>query len=155
MRLFKKNRKDHWERVYQKLSPTEVGWYQAHPEGSLKLIKNANIDNSCRIIDVGGGTSILSKRLLDQGYRNLTVLDILGTSIKKAKAQLGAESNRITWIEADVINYRFNMKYDVWHDRAVFHFLTRVEDRKSYIKALNLSLKLKRSPSSRLKMQEE
>lgn len=142
MRLFKRNRKDHWERVYHKHPPTEVGWYQAHPDSSLKLINKTCADTHCRIIDVGSGTSILTKCLLDQGYRKLTVLDISGNSIEKAKSQLGAESNRVNWIEADVTNYRFNEHYDVWHDRAVFHFLTKNEGRRNYINALNLSLKL-------------
>ncbi len=130
MEIFKRNRKDHWERVYQKQSPTEVGWYQAYPKRSLKLINKSCADTHCRIIDVGGGTSILSKHLLDQGYTKLTVLDISGDSIEKAKSQLGAASNRIKWIEADVTNYRFNEQYDVWHDRATFHFLTEAEERK-------------------------
>jgi 2-polyprenyl-3-methyl-5-hydroxy-6-metoxy-1,4-benzoquinol methylase len=140
--LFKRNRKDHWENVYQKLSPAEVGWYQAYPEKSLKLINNTCADTRCRIIDVGGGTSMLSKHLLDQGYRKLTVLDISEISIEKAKSQLGADSNRVKWIEADITNYSVGEQYDVWHDRAVFHFLTKIEDRKRYIHSLNQALKL-------------
>ncbi|UCF58055.1 MAG: class I SAM-dependent methyltransferase [Deltaproteobacteria bacterium] len=142
MRLFKRNRKDHWERVYQKLSPAEVGWYQAHPETSLKLINNTGAGTDSGIIDVGGGTSKLSGLLLDQGYKKLAVLDISGTSIEKAKSQLGEKSNRIIWIEADVTKYSFMEQYDVWHDRAVFHFLTEAEDRKAYINSLNQALKL-------------
>ena len=142
MRLFKRNRKDHWERVYQKHSPTEVGWYQAHPETSLKLINNtgAGIDSS--IIDVGGGTSMLSEHLLDQGYKKLAVLDISGNSIEKAKSQLGEKSSEINWIEADATKYSFKEQYDIWHDRAVFHFLTKAEDRKGYINSLSQALKL-------------
>ena len=142
MRMFKRSRKDHWERAYRKQSPAEVGWYQAHPERSLKLIDNTCAGTHCRIIDVGGGASILTKCLLDQGYRKLTVLDISGASLEKAKSQLGAESNRVKWIEADIMMYSLSGQYDVWHDRAVFHFLTKIEDRKSYLKSLNLSLKL-------------
>jgi 2-polyprenyl-3-methyl-5-hydroxy-6-metoxy-1,4-benzoquinol methylase len=142
MGILKRNRKSHWERVYQKQSPAEVGWYQAYPERSLKLINNTGVDTHCRIIDVGGGTSMLSKHLLDQGYRKLTVLDISGISIEKAKLQLGADFNRAKWIEADITKYRLGEQYDVWHDRAVFHFLTKIEDRKSYLISLNLSLKL-------------
>ena len=142
MSLFKRNRKDHWERVYQKQSSTDVGWYQAYPESSLKLIKNACFDNDCRIIDVGGGTSKLPEHLLDQRYTKLTVLDISGNSIEKSKSQLGEKSSRITWIAADITKYNFNEQYDVWHDRAVFHFLTKTEDRKRYISSLNQALKL-------------
>ena len=125
LRQILRNRKDHWERIYQKLSPTEVGWYQSFPEKSLNLIKNTCVTSDCRIIDVGGGTSKLSEQLLDQGYTKLTVLDISGNSIEKAKSQLGVKSSRIAWIEADVTKYSFNEQYDVWHDRAVFHFLTK------------------------------
>jgi len=142
LRLFKRNRKDHWERVYQKQSPTEVGWYQAYPERSLKLINNSCVGAICRIIDVGGGTSKLSEHLLDQGYTKLTVLDISGNSIEKSKSHLGEKSSRITWIEADVTKYSFNEQYDVWHDRAVFHFLTEAEEREGYLKSLNQALKL-------------
>jgi len=142
LRLFKRNRKDHWERVFQKHSPTEVGWYQANPIRSLKLIHNTGIGTDSSIIDVGGGTSTLSKHLLDQGYKELAVLDISGNSIEIAKSQLGEESCKITWIEADVTKYIFNEQYDIWHDRAVFHFLTTAEDRKGYIKSLNQALKL-------------
>ena len=142
MGLIKQNRKDHWERVYQKYSSTEVGWYQACPERSLKLIHNtgAGIDSS--IIDVGGGTSMLSEHLLDQGYKKIAVLDISGNSIEKAKSQLGEKSGEINWIEADVTKYSFMEQYDIWHDRAVFHFLTKAEDRKGYIKSLIQALKL-------------
>ena len=142
MRLFKQNRKDHWERIYQKHSPTEVGWYQAYPERSLKLIHNTGADTDSSIIDVGGGTSTLAKHLLDKGYEKLAVLDISGNSIERAKSQLGEKSSEINWIEADVTKYSFIEQYDIWHDRAVFHFLTKTEDRKGYINSLNQALKL-------------
>jgi ubiquinone/menaquinone biosynthesis C-methylase UbiE len=139
--LFKRNRKDHWERVYQKLSPGEVGWYQAYPKWSLKLIGNASIGTDLSIIDVGGGTSGLSEHLLDRGYRNLTVLDISGNSIDRAKSRLGEKSHEIKWVEADITSHEFKAQYDIWHDRAVFHFLTNTEDRRKYIAALNQALK--------------
>ena len=142
MKLFKRNRKDHWERVYQKHAPTEVGWYQAYPKTSLKLINNTGVSHDSRIIDVGGGTSKLSEHLLHQGYKELTVLDISSNSIKKAESQLGEKSSRINWIEGDVTRYGFKEHYDVWHDRAVFHFLTKAEDRKGYINSFNQALKL-------------
>ena len=142
MRLFKQNRKDHWERIYQKHSPTEVGWYQSYPERSLKLIHNTGVDTNSNIIDVGGGTSTLAKHLLDKGYEKLAVLDISGISIERAKSQLDEKSSEIYWIEADVTKYSFTEQYDIWHDRAVFHFLTKAEDRKGYINSLNQALKL-------------
>lgn len=141
MSIFKRTRKDHWERIYRKQSPSEVGWYQPYPAKSLKLINDACADTRCRIIDVGGGASMLAKHLLDQGYRKLTVLDISANSIEKAKSQFGADCSRVKWIEADITKYRLSEQYDLWHDRAVFHFLTKIEDRKSYLNALNLSLK--------------
>jgi len=142
LRLFKRNRKDHWESIYQKHSPTEVGWYQAYPEKSLKLIHNTGAGTDSSIIDVGGGTSALSKHLLDQGYKKLAVLDISGNSIERTKSQLGEKSSEINWIEADVTKYSFMEQYDIWHDRAVFHFLTKAEDRKGYISSLNQALEL-------------
>jgi 2-polyprenyl-3-methyl-5-hydroxy-6-metoxy-1,4-benzoquinol methylase len=142
LKLFRRNRKDHWERVYQKHSPTEVGWYQAYPERSLKLIHNTGAGIDSNIIDVGGGTSMLSEHLLDQGYKKLAVLDISGNSIERAKSQLGEKSREINWIEADVTKYNFMDQYDIWHDRAVFHFLTKAEDRIGYINSLNQALKL-------------
>jgi len=139
---FNRNRKQHWERVYKKNKPDELGWYQDYPETSLKLITATGVGVDSDIIDVGGGTSKLIGTLLDQGYKRLTVLDISGSSIEKVKINLGEKSNRINWIEADVTKYSFMEQYDIWHDRAVFHFLTEAKDRKGYINALNKTLKL-------------
>jgi ubiquinone/menaquinone biosynthesis C-methylase UbiE len=142
MGLFKRNQKDHWDRIYKKLSPTEVGWYQVYPETSLKLIHNAGTGSNSSIIDVGGGTSMLSMHLLDQGFKKLAVLDISDKSIERAKSQLGDKAIEINWIVADVTKYSLMDQYDIWHDRAVFHFLTKAEKRKRYIKSLNQALKL-------------
>jgi SAM-dependent methyltransferase len=139
---FKRDRKKHWNRIYEKNLPSEVGWYQDYPKMSLKLIATTKVGADGSIIDIGGGTSKLSGILLDQGYKRLTVLDLSGKAIEKAKRQLAENSNRITWIEADVTKYDFKEKFDVWHDRAVFHFLTEVEDRKEYIHSLNQALTL-------------
>jgi len=140
--LFKLNQKDHWERVYKKNASTEVGWYQAYPERSLKLINDTGVGADGSIIDIGGGTSTLAGHLLDQGYRQITVLDLSGNAIEKAKLQLGEKSGRINWIEADVTKYSFMEKYDIWHDRAVFHFLTEAEDREGYKNSLDHALRL-------------
>lgn len=139
---FKRDRKKHWNHVYEKHLPSEVGWYQDCPKMSMKLIAITGVGASGSIIDIGGGTSKLPGILLDQGYKRITVLDISGKSIEKAKIQLAENSSRITWIEADITKYDFKEKFDVWHDRAVFHFLTIVEDRKRYINSLNQALKV-------------
>ncbi|MBW1841721.1 MAG: class I SAM-dependent methyltransferase [Deltaproteobacteria bacterium] len=138
---FKRDRRAHWERVYKKKLPTEVGWYQEHPEMSLKLISATGVDVDGSIIDVGGGTSMLPGLLVDQGYRKLTVLDISANAIAKAKRQLGEKSKQIMWIEADVTSFSFTEKFDIWHDRAVFHFLTDALDRKKYVNSVNQALK--------------
>jgi SAM-dependent methyltransferase len=138
---FKRDRKMHWDRVYKKNPPTELGWYQAHPEMSLKMIAKTGIGLEGSIIDVGGGTSKLTGLLLDWGYKNLTVLDISGNSIERAKLQFGQKASLITWIEADITNFKFAEKYDLWHDRAVFHFLTDSQDRKGYVNSLKQALK--------------
>jgi SAM-dependent methyltransferase len=137
---FKRDRKKHWDRVYEKNLLNEVGWYQDYPEMSLKLIAATGVSVDGGIIDIGGGTSKLPGILLDQGYNRVTVLDISGRSIEKAKIQLAEKSSRINWIEADITKYDVKEKFDVWHDRAVFHFLTDAEDRKGYITSLNQAL---------------
>lgn len=109
---------------------------------SLNLIYNTGANTDSSIIDIGGGTSTLSIHLFEQGYKKVTVLDISGNAIEKAKSQLGEKSNRINWIEADVTKYSFMEQYDIWHDRAVFHFLIKAEDRKGYITSLNQGLML-------------
>jgi ubiquinone/menaquinone biosynthesis C-methylase UbiE len=139
---FKHSRKEHWERVYNKNKTDQLGWYQDYPEMSLKLIADTGVGVDRHIIDIGGGTSKLAGILLDQGYGRLTVLDISGSSIEKAKLQLGEKSNQITWIEADVTKFDFSESFDVWHDRAVFHFLTNFVDRRRYVNALYQALKL-------------
>jgi len=138
---FKRDRKKHWERVYKKNKPGELGWYQDCPEMSLRLITATGVGVNGNIIDVGGGTSKLAGILLNQGYMKLTILDISGSSIEKAKLQHGEKSKQITWIEADVTKFNFIESFDIWHDRAVFHFLTDAIDRRRYVDSLNQALK--------------
>ncbi len=107
----------------------------------MRLIAATKIGIECNIIDIGGGASKLVDFLLQQGYKNLTVLDISGTSIEKAKLRLGDKAGNIQLIEADITHCNFEKKYDIWHDRAVFHFLTAPQDRKKYIKVVRQSLK--------------
>jgi SAM-dependent methyltransferase len=146
MKLFeflrsKRDPKKHWENAYQKESSEELSWYQDRPEKSLKLIAATGVGFDGNIIDIGGGTSKLAGLLVVQGYKKVTVLDIAARSIEQAKSWLGEQADKISWIEADATSYNFKEKYDIWHDRAVFHFLTDIQDRKRYVDAVQQSLK--------------
>ncbi len=126
--------KEHWERVYTSKAATEVSWFQEHAQLSLKLIQEGGIPTAASIIDVGGGASTLVDDLLAHGYENVTVLDLSGSALDKAKARLGARGDQIQWVEANILEAELPAhRYDVWHDRAVFHFLTTEEDRQSYV----------------------
>jgi 2-polyprenyl-3-methyl-5-hydroxy-6-metoxy-1,4-benzoquinol methylase len=136
------NIKAHWEKVYKKNAPTEVGWYQAHPSRSLEFILKSGIGKEANIIDVGGGASLLVDNLLKQGFRHITVMDIASGAIQHAKARIGDQAGGVGWLEADVLQFQSHQKFDLWHDRAVFHFLTEPEDRRKYIQVLNDALTL-------------
>jgi SAM-dependent methyltransferase len=125
------NRKSHWDRVYSSKAETEVSWYQAEPKLSLELIRE--FCPSCgSVIDVGGGASLLVDRLLAEGFSHLSVLDISEAALERAKGRLGARSDQVKWIVGDVTEVRSVGAFDVWHDRAVFHFLTDPTDRQKY-----------------------
>ena len=134
------NKKKHWETIYQTRNLTEVSWFQPIPETSLQFIKELNLPLNSKIIDIGGGDSYLVDYLLRMGYIDVSVLDISEASIRKAKTRLGNLSEKIKWICADVSNYHSNEKYDLWHDRAAFHFLNQEAEIKSYLKLLNGAL---------------
>ncbi len=135
------SRKKHWENVYEQKKPSEVSWYQVNPAVSLEFITLAKPDNAAKIIDVGGGVSVLVDELLEKGYRDLTVLDISSRAIQYARERLGRRAENVCWIEADVTEYVAPYPFDLWHDRAVFHFLTDPSDRKKYVEVLQNSLK--------------
>jgi ubiquinone/menaquinone biosynthesis C-methylase UbiE len=132
----------HWEKIYQEKVHEEVSWYTPHLERSLELILRTGIDKNASIIDVGGGASTLVDDLLARSFKKITVLDISGEALEASKIRLGSLSNQITWIEGDIkeVTLLENF-YDVWHDRALFHFLTRPEDRQKYVHQLDHSLK--------------
>ncbi len=135
-------RKSHWQNIYTQKAPTEVSWYQPRPEKSLELIARTRVEKSAQIIDVGGGASTLVDTLLAQGFQHITVLDIASAAIERAKARLGEQTNKVTWLEADITLANLPPShYDVWHDRAVFHFLTDASDRKAYVTRVGESLK--------------
>lgn len=133
----------HWERVYQTKAPNELSWYQEHPERSLALIRSTGAGPTSRIIDVGGGDSALVDALLEAGMPHVTVLDISGAALERAKTRLGTRGSSVRWIQEDVTRARLDESaYDVWHDRAVFHFLTRDEDRRRYVDVVRHAVKI-------------
>lgn len=136
------DQKTHWEKVYQTKAPDSVSWYRPHLEKSLELIRKANTDLSASIIDVGGGESTLVDDLLELGYRNVSVLDISDTAIDVSKDRLGERAALVTWIAANITQVELpSQHYDVWHDRAVFHFLTSPEERIEYVQQVAKAVK--------------
>jgi len=132
----------HWDRIYTDKGPTAVSWYRPHLETSLSLIERVASTESA-IIDVGGGESTLVDDLLWHGFRNITVLDISQTAIEVNKRRLGERSDHVHWLVADITKAELpHSAYDVWHDRAVFHFLTRQSDRTSYVRQVANAVEL-------------
>jgi len=134
--------KTHWEAIHSAKAPSQLSWYQGHSALSLDFIKRTNVGKSSQIIDVGGGISTLVDDLLAEGYAHLTVLDISSSALQVAQHRLGGLAAQVAWIEADITQVVLpNHAYDVWHDRAVFHFLTQADDRQKYLCALQRSLR--------------
>ena len=130
------DRRKHWNDTYTAKADDQVSWFQVKPERSLALIAEAAPDRSAPIIDIGGGASRLADTLLALGYSDITVLDIAEAGLARSKARLGAQANKLSWIVADVTEWRPQRRWQVWHDRAVFHFLTEREAQDAYIAAL-------------------
>ena len=135
------DRKKHWRNVYQEKSPSEVSWYQKEPKLSLELIRRTNVATNDAIIDVGGGASVLVDYLSKECYTNLTVLDISENAIAISKKRLGDTAKSIEWIVSDITQFDTSQKFSLWHDRALFHFLTDPSDREIYVKTLKNALK--------------
>jgi ubiquinone/menaquinone biosynthesis C-methylase UbiE len=128
------DQKAHWETVYRTKRADEMSWFQREPAISLDLIRRAAPETSARIIDVGGGASRLVDELFRAGYSDVTVLDLSSTALAQARARLGGAAGRMHWLEADVLNASLpDAQFDLWHDRAVFHFLTSPSDRDAYL----------------------
>lgn len=125
--------KNHWEKVYQTKTPDEVSWTQEKPQTSLDLINSCALGKEAKIIDIGGGDSTLVDFLLNEGYQNITVLDISAKALERAQKRLGSQAEKVTWIEADVTEFEPKETYDIWHDRAAFHFLTQQEHIRKYL----------------------
>ncbi|MBD3748606.1 MAG: class I SAM-dependent methyltransferase [Sphingobacteriales bacterium] len=115
---------NHWEKIYSTKQPNEVSWTQEVPKTSLDFVHNANLDKSANIIDIGGGDSKLVDYLLDEGYENVSVLDISEQALNRAKQRLGDKATKVNWIVSDITEFAPTTSYDFWHDRATFHFLT-------------------------------
>ncbi|MBC7699928.1 class I SAM-dependent methyltransferase [Aquabacterium sp.] len=126
--------KDHWDKVYSTKAPDNVNWFEPHADTSMRLIRAAGLARDGAIIDVGGGASTLVDDLLDEGHTHLTVLDLSGAALAESRRRLGARGACVKWLEADITRARLKpQSIDLWHDRAVFHFLTSEEDRAAYV----------------------
>lgn len=134
------DQQDHWTHVYEEKAPTSVSWYQPTPEPSLRALRKFGASPSSSVVDVGGGASTLVDALLEQGWQDITVLDIAVPALDAAKARIGPLSDRIHWEVADITEWRPARKFGIWHDRAVFHFLTEPKQRVAYRRALKEGL---------------
>jgi SAM-dependent methyltransferase len=130
----------HWTGVHLQRSTTDVSWYQAEPTVSLELLNAASAAPDNAILDVGGGASVLVDHLIQRGYRDLTVLDIAPPALDAARSRLGADARKATWIAADVLSWAPDRRYHIWHDRAVYHFLTMPMDQERYATVLRQAL---------------
>jgi len=135
------DRKEHWNKVYDSKNPTEVSWYEPMPETSLDYIAECKLDNDAAIIDIGGGDSFLAEFLLAKGFTDITVVDISEKAIERAKKRLGERAEEIKWIVADASEFKPERQYDLWHDRAAFHFLTEDEQVQNYLQTVKRSVK--------------
>lgn len=134
-------RKEHWENVYDTKGDREVSWYQEAPTTSLDLIVSLNLNKDASIIDIGGGNSNLTGELLKKGYTNLSVLDISTKSLERTKAKLGQDAGKVDWVVSDILDFKSKQQYDLWHDRATFHFLTSGNDIAKYVDIVNHAVK--------------
>lgn len=138
----KEDRKQHWENIYKNKELTEVSWYQSNPEAVLRHFNAFKLPTTAKIIDVGSGNSFLVDHLLDLGYQDITVLDISETALLKTKERLGERAKKVTWIVSDITDFEPKEKYDFWHDRAAFHFLSDEKDIASYVSIAERSVAL-------------
>ena len=133
--------KNHWEKVWSNKRPTETSWYQEIPSVSLAMVERSGLDHEAALIDVGCGASLLVDHLLGAGYRDLTVLDVSRAALAQARQRLAEKAALVDWIESDVRVFQPPRRYALWHDRAVFHFLTKKTWRAQYVKSLERSVK--------------
>ena len=127
------DKKKHWETVYETKNPGQVSWTQEIPKTSLEFIHSFGLEKTAKIIDIGGGDSKLVDYLLDEGFENITVLDISAKALEKAQNRLGEKAKKINWVVSDITKFKPNTTYDIWHDRATFHFLTTTDQVAKYM----------------------
>ena len=135
--------KDHWNKIYQNKKIDEVSWFQEKPMISLELIRKLSQNKKAAIIDVGGGDSLLIDYLLDEDYLDITVLDISKEAIRKAKERLGDKAHKIKWVVSDILDFKSEKPFDIWHDRACFHFITSKNDTIKYVEKVDKFLNAK------------
>ena len=135
------NTRQHWENVYKAKAENEVSWFQQYPVISMKFIETLNLPTDAIIIDIGGGDSHFAEALLDKGYNNIYVLDISVSAIERAKQRLGEKASTIHWIVSDVTEFKPPVRFDLWHDRAAFHFLTSEDKICNYISIAENAIK--------------
>lgn len=136
------DQKEHWSDLYNRKDAQEVSWFQPEPKMSLKLIRNLQLDKSDSILDVGAGASTLVDFLLRDGFQNIYLLELAQSAFEQTKKRLDKVNNEVYWLVGDVRDFKSPAQLNLWHDRAVFHFLIKSEDQESYIKNLNASLKI-------------
>lgn len=129
-----KTTQSHWETVYQTKKPDQVSWTQEIPKTSLDFIRSFGLSKKAKIIDIGAGDSKLVDHLLDEGFEDITVLDISSQALEKAKKRLGNKAQKVKWIVSDIRNFKPEATFDIWHDRATFHFLTTKKEVSQYLK---------------------
>lgn len=135
------SRKEHWDTIYKTKKFEEVSWFEPKPATSLAFFDDLEVPKNASVIDVGGGDSLLAENLLSKGYNHITVLDISANVIERAKERLGSASSKINWVAEDITLFNPTEQFDVWHDRAVFHFLTEENDIKRYVNTAYHSIK--------------
>ncbi|MCF8429019.1 MAG: class I SAM-dependent methyltransferase [Bacteroidia bacterium] len=134
------DRKKHWENIYKTKELKDVSWFEPNPETSLGFFKQFNVPKSAKIIDIGGGDSLLVDHLLALGYIDITVLDISESALERAKTRLGNDALKVKWIVADAATFKPTECYDFWHDRAAFHFLTHENEIINYLNTVQKSI---------------
>lgn len=132
--------KKHWDNIYETKKPDEVSWTEEVPETSLNFLHSFRLNKKAKIIDVGGGESKFIDFLLDEGFENVSVLDISSKALDKAKKRLGKRANKVNWIVSDITKFKPDTTFDVWHDRATFHFLTQDSQITKYMKTIRKSV---------------